>query len=499
MFHSLYGRISALFVVLLLLFGMSQLWFGFNTVRRFAQESDQGLYKNLAVDLAPLFQPALRTGMNKDAISGLIHDMMVYNPRVEIYLLDDQGSILSYFPENASIEIRRVDMAPIRLFLGQRDSSAFPLLGDDPRNQNQKKPFSAAPLNIGGRQGILYLILGGEQYQSVAGMVGESYIIRYSLFALLASFLAIGLAGLTLFFLLTKRLRGMASTIRDFEQGQISEQLVERPLDEIGQLARAFNDMAGKVSENLRSLRHSESLRRELLANVSHDLRSPLSSIQGYLESILMKEEGELTPETRRQFLEIIYNNILRLNVLINELFELSKLEAHQVQANLEAFSLSELAHDVVLKFHPQALERHINLAGDIPPHPARVHADIAMMERVLSNLIDNALRYTPRGGTVRLTITPAGDSVWVGVTDTGAGITLDEQERVFDRFYRVDKSRSRASGGSGGSGLGLAIVKHILEIHGARIAIDSKPHQGSTLSFELPLAYIPQIKPPKS
>ncbi|HEX9842137.1 MAG TPA: HAMP domain-containing sensor histidine kinase, partial [bacterium] len=378
----------------------------------------------------------------------------------------------------------QVETAPIRAFIAPKGKLTLPIYGDDPRSAKESKPFSAAPIRIGSELGYLYLILGGEQYESIAHMVESSYIIRNSIISLLITFLLIGIVGLAVFFLLTKRLRRILSVVRAFERGDYGKRMAETPRDEIGQLARAFNDMAAKVESTLEDMRRSDQLRRELVANVSHDLRSPLASVQGYLETLLIKDE-RLDAAERRRFVEIIHNNVQRLGRLVSELFELSRLEAQQIRPVLEPFALSELAQDVVVKLQPQAQERGVALTSSLPRQLPFVRADIGMIERVLTNLIDNALRYTPRAGRVEISLVRADGQVRVRVSDTGLGIPPEDVPHVFDRFYRVDKSRSRESGGSG---IGLAIARHILEMHESRIYVERSTPQGTVIAFALPI-----------
>jgi signal transduction histidine kinase len=480
---SLYGRISAIFLVLLLVLSLAQLLVGVQSARTFSRESDQSLNRRLAADLVQRFEPALADGLHRDAIAQHIHDMMVFNPRVEIYVLDADGNVLAPQPAEAGLARDRVDPAPIRAFIAPPGPLKLPIYGDDPRSATEQKPFSAAPIRIGGQPGYLYLILGGEQYESIANMLESSYIIRNSIVTLVIASVLIGIVGLTIFFLLTKRLRTMLTAVRAFERGEHGIRLAETPRDEIGQLARAFNDMASRVESTLDEMRRSDQLRRELVANVSHDLRSPLASVQGYLETLLIKD-ASLPAEERRRFVEIIHNNVLRLGTLVSELFELSRLEAQQIRPVLEPFALSELVQDVVVKLQPQAQERHVTLSSALPRDLPFVLADIGMIERVLTNLIDNALRYTPREGHVEVSLAREVGQVRVRVTDSGLGIPPEDLPYVFDRFYRVDKSRSRESGGSG---IGLAIARHILEMHNRPIAVERSTPQGTVFAFTLP------------
>ena len=347
-------------------------------------------------------------------------------------------------------------------------------------------------------------------------MVETHYIIQNGVISLGATFFLSGLAGLLVFFLLTKRLRAMMGVVRAFEAGDHAQRVRDDSQDEIGQLARAFNEMAGQVEATLERLHSSDAMRRELIANVSHDLRSPLTSAQGYLETLLMKEH-QLPAAKRREFLEIIHANIARLGKLVTELFELSKLEAGQVQLSFEPFSISELAQDVIVKFQPQARNGGISLSSNGSRTLPFVRADIGLIERVLVNLIDNALRHTPPEGRVEVEMTAREDAtgeratgemvtgeiatgeiatvrggVRVRVADSGRGIPPEALPYVFERFYRADKSRSRGSGdgggSGGGSGLGLAIVKRILELHGSQIEVTSTPDVGTVFTFDLPL-----------
>ena len=250
-FSSLYGRISVMFLVLLLVLSLTQLLVSVDSARNFSRESDQSLNRHLARNMVETFQPTLSKGLDKEAMAGQIHDLMVFNPRVEIYLLDAQGQVLAYFSERKQLKRMSVDMTPVRKFLEGGDGLTLPIFGDDPRTENKGRPFSAAPIRIGQEQGYLYLILGGEQYESIASMVEDSYIIRNSVISLVATFLLLGIVGLIVFFLLTKRLRTMLAAVRAFERGEFSERVPESHQDEIGQLAKAFNDMASRVEANL--------------------------------------------------------------------------------------------------------------------------------------------------------------------------------------------------------------------------------------------------------
>lgn len=226
-------------------------------------------------------------------------------------------------------------------------------------------------------------------------------------------------------------------------------------------------------------------LRSDLITNVSHDLRSPLASLKGYLEMLLMKDDT-LTPEKRRSYLEIAARQSEHLGTLIAELFELAKLDFKGYQINPEWVQLGELAQDVLQNFQLAAEKKDIALQADIHPQVGFVRADIGLLERALENLLENALKHTRPGGSITLAVIPEDGRVVVRVSDTGSGIPAQDLPHIFERFYRVDKVRTA---GADSAGLGLAIVKRILDLHNARISVESAVMAGTTFSFALPAA----------
>ncbi len=483
LWRSLFGKISAVFLLLLALLGAVHAYVALHSSMDFVSESDQKLNVNLARDLAQEFRPFLTDSIAFADIEHTMHYMMVMNPRVEIYLLDGSGKILAFFAEpGKTLQRAHVDLAPVQKFLASRDD--MPLMGDDPRHAGRKKIFSATSLQIGREvNGYLYVILGGEQFDSATEMVKESYIMRTTSASFLAIMVFTGGLGLVLFALLTKRFRTMTLVVGKFAAGNYDERIALRSADEVGELAHAFNHMADTIVANMDELKRTDTLRRELVANVSHDLRSPLASLQGYLETILLRDE-KLSAEERRRYLQIALDNTQMLGTLVSELFELSKLDAQQVQPQFESFALAELVQDVAMKFQPQAERQKIALHLALPEDSPRVHADLGLLERALSNLIENALRYTPEHGRVQVELRSGGNgAVRVLVADTGCGIPEEDLPNIFERFYRVEKSRGRSAGGAG---LGLAIAKRILELHGSGIDVQSKVNAGTTLSFDL-------------
>jgi two-component system OmpR family sensor kinase len=484
MLNSFYAKLSGLFLVLILSLGVVLAVLGGRTAQRYADEVEQKLNRTLANEMVPRFEPLLKDSIDHAGIRGKIKNMTGINRRIEIYLLDRKGTVkASFAPPSATIKQKKVDMAPVRRFM---DGGELPILGDDPRQKDEQKPFSVAHIEIMGKENCyLYVILGSEQYASAAGMIGDSYIIQGALTGLGLIILVVAGVGLLLFRRLTKRLRHMQDIVASFERGNFDERIDEGSNDEIGQLAECFNSMADTLDETMEELRQADRMRRELVANVSHDLRSPLASIQGYLETVHMKD-GTLDPEERQRYVKTALRNAQRLSDLVGELFELSKLETKQVEPSIEPFPIAELVQDVVMQYQPRAEEQHIDLQAELPERHARVEADIGLVERALSNLIDNAIHYTPEDGRVQVRLENERREVCVEVHDTGPGIPEDDLPHIFERFYRVEKSRDRDKGGAG---LGLAIAKTILELHDRTLEVESTIGEGTVFRFRLPVA----------
>jgi signal transduction histidine kinase len=272
---------------------------------------------------------------------------------------------------------------------------------------------------------------------------------------------------------MTQPLRDMAGAARKMETGDYRQRVVTSSRDEVGQLAVAFNRMSSEL-ENL------ERLRRDLVANVSHELKTPISALRAHLENLLDGVETA-QPET----LQVMLAQSERLGRLVDQLLELSRLESGDLPLDRSEVPLGPLVSRVMSEIDVTRSRRDVELAQDVPEDLPPVYADAERIYQVLFNLLDNAVRFTPAGGRVRVTAERNDGAVDVTVADTGPGIAAEHLPRVFERFYRVDTARSRDEGGTG---IGLAIARSVVEAHGGRIWAESEPGRGSTFTFELPV-----------
>lgn len=486
LFGTLYRRIALLLFVLLLVVGAVFLVLNGYSTQRYQQEVMQRLNLDLARHLVESRPLLVDRRINRPALEELFHMLMVINPSIEIYLLDREGRVLAFSAPEGKVKRKRLSLAPIERFL--RGQAELPLEGDDPRSPEGSKIFSAAPIEVAGeRQGYLYVILGGEQYDGVVQRLSGSYVLQATLWILAGSLviaLFLGLGGTAL---ITRRLRHLTALMQGFsgegrEPG--SGRYPESPGsgDEIDLLGSHFNRMAERIEQQLEALKRNDSQRREMIANISHDLRTPLTSLHGYIETLLLKDR-QLEAEQRREYLEIANAQSSQLIRLVSELFELAKLDSCETLLNVEAFSLAELVQDVVNRFRLEAARGGVELEMDCDPALPFAYGDIGLIQRVLNNLIENALRHTRRGGRVRVSLSTDSRHIRVEIADTGCGIPEEELPHIFDRFYRLDKSRRTSARHAG---LGLAIAKRILDLHHGTIWARSRSGEGAVFGFEM-------------
>ena len=478
-------RLSVVFVGLLLACCGASIWLQMAASGRHEQEVTQRLSSGLAAHIAGNAELMRTDGLNDAAVKALFDQLMAVNPSVEVYLLNPEGLIAAQAAPPGHLKRDRIDLAPVRQLLA---GAPLPILGDDPRGDGERKVFSAAPMKVNGRDaGYVYVVLSGEAREALVATAVSSSVPRTLLWSMGLVVLLGALAGIAAFRLITRPLRELTSAVQRFERdGMASLQQSVPALDrlasdgsgEIGTLAQAFRQMTQRIAEQWRELTAQDQQRRELFANISHDLRTPLTSLHGYLETLLIKADT-LAAADRRRYLEIALGQSRKVGRLAQELFELARLEYGVVKPEKERFALADLVQDVFQKFELTAQARRQRLVPEIAQGLPVVNADLGMIERVLTNLLDNAIRHTPEGGEISVRLVPDGAGVRVEVSDTGPGIPRELQPVIFTR-------PAFASSGERGGGLGLMIVWRILQLHGSDIRLIPRPGRGAVFSFGL-------------
>jgi len=307
-------------------------------------------------------------------------------------------------------------------------------------------------------------------------------------------------AALLVFNLLTRRLQLLSAEIEAFRASRFSQPRFvhwsSKDGDEIDRLAFAFGELSEHIARQISELERMDSQRRELLANVSHDLRTPLTLMQGYLETMLLRR-GELSAAEERSCIEVAARHAERLGRLVADLFELTKLDRQAGRIQAERFSLTELAQDTAQKFELHASERRVRLELCIDEQAPAVLGDIGLIERALENLVENALRHTPVGGRVSIEIESRSTHATLRVRDTGCGISREDLPHVFERYFQAPRVEFAGASCAAGenkaeptarhhAGLGLAITRRIVALHGGDIHVRSTPGIGTEFSFDL-------------
>jgi len=388
------------------------------------------------------------------------------------YILDGTtGEVLkSSHPEQNN----RIDITP-NIATALRGGNAY-------TPSNPRDDFMDVAVPISGRAGdskfVVYIIDNKQTVQSL-----NAEIFTLILEAVLIGFVISVVISLIISKTLLSPIQGMTKAAEAMADGDFSRKIEVESEDEIGLLAKTFNDMAMQIETMLEELKNAEMLRREFVANVSHELRTPLTNIRSYAETI--SDDQAIPQETEEEFLRVIINESDRMTKIVQDLLELSRFDSGTSVLTVEEFPVENAVRDVYAAIALEARKRGHVLNLELEWKLPNIKGDRAKIEQVLMNIIANALKYTPDGGTIDIYGGRAGGNVWIKIVDTGIGIPKEDLARVFDRFYRVDKARSRESGGTG---LGLSIAKEIITKHGGDIVIESKPGIGTSVTLTLPI-----------
>jgi len=485
---SLYSRIAVVFAGVVVAFGALLGWLSYKAAKVNQYAVLQQMSRDLASHMvrgAPLIGEG---GLDRKAVDELFHMAIAVNPSIEIYLLDAGGAVLAHSPQG-TLARDTVALAPIEAFLAGR---APPLLGDSPLAVGRKEIFSAAPIVVDRRTvGYLYVVLVGGMYRQMADEAGQHFAARSALGIGAAGLGLALLVGLAAFARITRPLNQLTRSVQTFVYDDPVAPIATGdsapagawPDDEIARLASAFDHMTERLKAHRAELQRQDTLRRELVANVSHDLRTPLTSMQNYLETLLRLGE-ELSAAERARYVQVAVRQSHRVGKLAEQLFELARLECEEIQPRLEVFSLAELLQDIGQKFALHAGEKQLRLEVQADPQGLYVRGDIGMIERVIGNLIENAIRHTPTGGEISLAAMHAAGGIEVRIADTGVGIAAEYLPGLFER-----DSPLRRPPGRSGTGLGLQIAGRILALHGTRMSVASESGRGTTFRFALPAA----------
>ncbi|NRB37433.1 MAG: HAMP domain-containing histidine kinase [Pseudomonadales bacterium] len=485
--RTFYSKLSLTLVLAFIVVACILLFFTQRLTTNYQNEVEQKLHVNLAEHIVN-DNSLLKNGeIDQQGLKKAFHSMMILGPSFEFYIIEPDGQISTYSADVGKVKRSAVSVDPIHNFLFAK--KRFPILGDDPRSLEKQKIFSVAEIRDNGELvAYLYIIIGGELYDGVTDLLSGSHLTQLSLWALSAMLLFTLAVMLITFFLLTRPLKKLSQDVKNYsESGFVSDansfaQWDGNSRDEVDVLGRHFSAMAEELNTQYRKVKSIDELRRELISYVSHDLRTPLSSLQGYLETWQLKHH-DLSAEQSEELIATAMKNAQQMSRLVEQLFELAHLDGDNVHINKEPITIAELAQDVLQQKSLEAANKIVTL--DVSPKDPSiiVWADIEKLERVLHNLLDNAIRHCDSGDKVSVNFSQQGGDTVISVSDSGCGIKEEDMPYIFDAHYRASNT---ATGKGLNSGLGLAICQRIMQLHGSEIAVWSKLGKGTTFSFHL-------------
>lgn len=400
-----------------------------------------------------------------------------------VYLVELDGRVAADLSlQTARAHRETVDTSPLELFVDHPDQRTIPAFMGDPGDPTERALFIATRTQIESREYYLVAVLSDLLIQRNTIYALDRFLGPYVI-AVIAGLLFIGyLSSKVIFSVMTRRLSSLLAVVESYREGDFRQRTAVSGNDELTGLTESVNQMAERIEEQVSALEHRDNLRRELIASVSHDLRGPVGVLRLCAEQINRSPAMHDHPELAERC-KVLERSTESLATLLTQLFELAKLEAREASPNLEPFPIDELLVELTENYRERAASKGVVLSAELPPETIEVWCDSQLIERVLTNLMSNAITYTPSGGSITVTAQPSDETCRIAVRDTGLGIPEEDVPFVFDRSYRVqqDADRETSSGG-----LGLAIVKRILESHGATIHLESRRNEGSCFWFEL-------------
>jgi signal transduction histidine kinase len=438
--------------------------------------------RSVAVYRAKYFEDGyLRRGSNWGPDSPFI--AIISNDPVLTAIVDEKGNLVAC-GQPASIVKGNCDDPILKSALegalkGQEQSGYLPVTTRS--GTTFSSLYVSIPLKLG-NQIIGSMFLSSPQIypDPFPSQVNNSILVTVVVVSLLVVLFSLLLARS-----LTRPMKSLTEAAEQMKHGKYTQRVVPpKAQDELGLLAQTFNEMADMIEADVNELRCQEQARRELLANIVHDLATPLTAIQGLSEALADNVISD--PVERYTTTQSIKREVQRLRRMVAELQQMSSLESGQVRLDLAPLNLYELVEETLAVIMSECTQRGISVQNDSDPFMPLVLADSDRITQILLNLLDNARRHTPSEGKITLSASPGGEQWGITVSDTGEGISADDLPHIFERFYRADRSRS---GSTGGSGLGLSIVKAIVTAHGGYVWAESVPGKGTSISFTLPLA----------
>ncbi|NLO84994.1 MAG: cell wall metabolism sensor histidine kinase WalK [Clostridiales bacterium] len=440
-------------------------------------QQDRANTEQLSVELAPLYASGQMNALQQrlEVASGELGGRMMVldlSGKVQADSFSELNGSRVELPEVLSILVsgKTIDYGVHKTTTGEQTNSVLRFLRPYDQNSEWVGYATSALTTSGITIGVLIFASPIQEMMERLFTLQDQMVFYFLIAAAAALIIALVFSRI-----ITRPIASLTRSIQRMGRGDLSVRVPVRGSGELRKLSETFNTM----SEKLEMLDKS---RNQFVSNASHELKTPLATMKILLESIIY--QPEMDEGLRTEFLTDVNEEINRLNLIISDLLALVSMDSKTLRLNRTTFNFSQLVSDSVERLKPMATKRKQEIKVQLGDR-CEMYADFAKLTQVVYNIMDNALKYTPEGGTVRVRLIRSGRDAILTVSDTGPGIPKEDQALIFDRFYRVDKARSRDTGGTG---LGLSIVHQMVLMHGGNVSVDSEEGQGSTFTVELPI-----------
>jgi signal transduction histidine kinase len=452
------------------------------------QASTQLLNKDVADHIAKFTSPFDKNGINKQKADSVFEDAMVLSPSSEVYFLDTAGTVIAYHAPQKDIRLWRIPLTNIHQYIAA--NGRHYIKAPDPKDPLHLKIFSAAEVYVQNQKlGYIYVILNSKSSESIMGTLLGSHVGNLAVKAFATIIVLSLLISILYLMRLRKSFNRMADVLRRFEDGDYTVRFQTKKQDELALVGHAFNNMADLLLQNINNLKKSEQDRKDFIAIISHDLRTPLAIVRGYAETLLIrKNTKEISDEQRHEYVQLILHKIHQVEIMVRQLFELSRIEAAEFKPNKEPFVLSEIVQEIINTFQLAAAEKGVSLRCTQCQYHVWVHADVSMIERAVQNLIENALKSTPAGGTIQVSIVLDANHLVFSIANTGNPMPDDLIQWI--NTFKEDNSLLRKRPAK--LGLGLLIVQKILLLHDSSLEAYTQEGTRNIFTFPIPVYTVP-------
>jgi len=481
LYRTLTFKVSIFLIGFFILNGVSLVLWNQADIMNELEIDIQTAYRHTAVEITDEIQSP---EADIEDMSAFFDSLAQFYPGMELFLVAPDGAIKehgSYVPSQLIND--QVPMDVIDSFI-DADTSDYPILIPIPTATDLDFVFSAAPLGPADDPEAYVLVTmveGGEDVQLSWWDEYGDILTRTIIFSLSIALMA----GILFWYFLTRRVHNVAEAVQNYRAGDTRYVLKDEASDEIGHVAMHVGDMMERIDSMFGELGRKEKMRTELLASVSHELQTPLTVMQGNIETLVEHRE-KMSEEDLRTKLEAVYSQVRHMSALIDDMFDVAILETGQMRINAEPFPMVELVEDVLQSYALLLDQNGISVEKDFPETIQTVNADPLRIRQVIRNLISNAIKFSSPGGRIRITTKVNSDeSLTFRIEDTGVGIAEEDIKHIFESFYRSEQQLGKAVKGTG---LGLHICQHILKLHNSTLEVQSRLDIGSTFSFDLML-----------